>query len=97
MWNIAVKRTSIESLVFVLQQVLIKHGTYIYIHMYIIHTCATGRPSPTPYLFHVGDQRLPVHVPFLLELRGVGIFAAAQLHRDFQTVSMEVVVVLHSS
>jgi len=47
------------------------------------------------YLFHEGQQGFPVQIPFLLELRGWRIFAAAQLHGDFQTVAMQVVVVLH--
>lgn len=47
------------------------------------------------YLFHVGQKGLPVQIPFLMQLRGLRMFAAAQLHGDFQTVSVEVIVVLH--
>lgn len=49
------------------------------------------------YLFHVGQKGLPVEIPFLTQLRSIRVFAAAQLHGDFQAVSIQVVVVLHSS
>lgn len=49
------------------------------------------------YRLYVGHQRLPVQIPFLMELRSQRIFAAAQLHGNFQTVSIEIVVVLHPS
>ena len=74
------------------------HHTHTCIHVneYIHAVHVMVRP-PTPYHFHVGHQRLSVHVPLAPELRGRGVFAAAQLHGDLQTVPVEVVEVLHPS
>ena len=76
----------------IIKQIII----HIRIFIHNTYTHVMVRP-PTPYLFHIGHQRLSVHVPLVLELRGRGVFAAAQLHGDLQTVSVEVVVVLHPS
>ena len=48
-------------------------------------------------MLDVFDETLPVAFPLLLEFPDLGMFAAGQLHSDFEAVGENVVEVLHAT